>query len=134
MSIAKSKLSDLTILVVEDQPDTIEIVTRVFEFYGTEVHSAHNGEEALEKLSSLIPDMILCDLAMPVMDGWVLISHIRKIPRFVDIPVIALTAFGESGDKERALSLGFTSYISKPIMPVDLLKHIQNSLKLSAAT
>lgn len=124
MSTAYSSISHLTILVVDDEPDSIEVVTEVLEFYGATVHNAYDGEQALDILSRVKPDLILCDLSMPKVDGWGLLSAIRKDLTLAEIPVIALTAHAMAGDKERGLAAGFTSYLTKPISALTLVADI----------
>lgn len=119
---AKSSLSELSVLVVDDEPDSLDGVTSVLEFYGASVYNASNGQEAAELLESIEPpDLILSDLSMPVMDGWALIAHIRQTPRLSAIPVIALTAHAMIGDRERGLRAGFTSYLTKPVSALTLV-------------
>jgi CheY-like chemotaxis protein len=121
---AGSKISHLTILVVDDEPDSIEVVEEVLTFYGACVYHAGNGEEALNLLKTVCPDLILSDLSMPEMDGWALLSAIRRNPALADVPVIALTAHAMSGDRERALAAGFNSYLGKPISALTLVSDL----------
>lgn len=124
MSTAKSSISHLTVMVVDDEPDSVAVATEVLEFYGATVYNASDGEQALEILSRVKPDLILSDLSMPKVDGWALLSAIRTDPILADVPVIALTAHAMTGDKERGLAAGFTSYLTKPISPLTLVGDI----------
>lgn len=124
MSGARSSISHLTVLVVDDEPDSISVATEVLEFYGATVYSANDGEQALAILSRVKPDLILSDLSMPKVDGWGLLSAIRTDPALEDVPVIALTAHAMTGDKERGLAAGFTSYLTKPMSPLTLVGDI----------
>lgn len=124
MSNAVSYISQWVVLVVDDEPDSIDLVTEVLGFYGAEVHNAGNGKEAIAVLARITPDLVLSDLSMPVMDGWGLLSYIRKSPDLAAMPVIALTAHAMSGDKDRAMAIGFTSYLTKPINALTLVKDI----------
>lgn len=124
MSTAISSISHLTVLVVDDEPDSIEVVTEVLEFYGAIVHYAYDGEQALAVLSRVKPNLILSDLSMPKIDGWGLLSAIRTDPALAEVPVIALTAHAMTGDRERGLAAGFTSYLTKPLSPLTLVSDI----------
>jgi CheY-like chemotaxis protein len=124
MSIASSQISHITVLIVDDEPDSIEVATEVLEFSGATVYSAADGEQAIEILSRVKPDIILSDLSMPKVDGWALLSAIRTDPILADVPVIALTAHAMTGDKERGLAAGFTSYLTKPISALTLVDDI----------
>lgn len=119
-----SRITEWEILVVDDEPDSIAVVTEVLEFYGALVHNASNGVEALEMLQTINPDVILSDLSMPQMDGWALLSNIRKDPRLSAIPVIALTAHAMPGDAQRGLAVGFSAYLTKPISVMTLIQDL----------
>lgn len=115
-----SRVSNWVVLVVDDEPDSIYLVTEVLNFYGATVYGAKDGVEALAMLERITPDVVLTDLSMPRMDGWTLISKIREHPTMSTLPVVALTA-GYAGDRERGLAAGFTSFLNKPIKAVTLL-------------
>lgn len=119
-----------TILVVDDEPDSIEVASDVLRFHGATVYSASNGQKAIEKLDSMMsrPTFVLTDLSMPEMDGWALLSEIRKRPHFAGMPVVALTAHAMKGDAERALAAGFTAYLTKPLSPFSLIEDIMEQL------
>jgi CheY-like chemotaxis protein len=124
MSSAKSKLSDMTIIIVDDEPDSVMVASDLLGFYGAKVHTACNGREALDLLQTVQPDLVISDIAMPTMDGWDLITAIRQNPATADIPVLALTAHALITEKERGLKLGFTSYLVKPISALTLISDI----------
>ena len=117
-------ISDWMVLVADDEPDSIELITEVMEYQGASVRSATNGREALALLEHFKPTMILTDLSMPEVDGWAVLARVRKNPEFADIPVIALTAHAMTGDVERGLAAGFTGYITKPISPLSLVNDV----------
>jgi CheY-like chemotaxis protein len=119
-----SRISNWTVLVVDDEMDSIEVVTEVLQFYGATVHNASNGVHALELLQTVTPDLILSDLSMPQMDGWALLSNIRKNERLAEVPVIALTAHAMTGDAQRGMAAGFTAYLTKPVSVVSLIQDL----------
>jgi CheY-like chemotaxis protein len=124
MMNATSRITNWTVVVVDDEMDSIEVVTEVLEFYGATVHTASNGVNALEVLQTVTPDLILSDLSMPQMDGWALLSNIRKNERLAGIPVIALTAHAMTGDEQRGMAAGFTAYLTKPVSVVSLIQDL----------
>lgn len=117
-------ISHWTVLAVDDEPDSLEVVMEVLEFYGATVHTASDGLRALEMLVTVQPDLILTDLSMPNLDGWGLLAAVRRDPKLAGIPIVALTAHAMAGDEERAMAAGFTSYITKPISPLSLIEEI----------
>ncbi len=103
------------IRVAEDRETSSELVRTVLENAGYAVVEAGNGLDALRQARESRPDLIILDLHMPGLDGFGVIEELRRDERFAATPVMALTASAMQGDSERALSSGFTGYISKPI-------------------
>lgn len=103
------------ILVAEDRPASLELIRTVLEAAGYEVIEAMDGQQALEKALENPADLLLLDLQMPKLDGFGVVSLLRRDPRFRDTPIVALTASAMQGDRERALAAGFSSYITKPV-------------------
>jgi two-component system cell cycle response regulator len=117
------------IVLIDDDAPSLEISQILLEHYGASVHTATNGEAGLMLINQIKPKVVITDLSMPVMDGWVLHNRIRSNPDLARIPVIALTAHAMVGDKEKVMEAGFTSYISKPIMPATFVKEFVTILK-----
>lgn len=103
------------ILVAEDRPASLELIRTVLESAGYEVIEAMDGQQAVEKASENSVDLILLDLQMPKLNGFDVVTHLRRDPRFQSTPIVALTASAMQGDRERALAAGFSSYITKPV-------------------
>ncbi len=103
------------ILIVEDNETNQLLVGSVLERDGFRVELACNAEEALEKLGTSAPDLILMDVQMPGMDGLSLTRRLKADRKTAAIPVVALTALAMPGDKERTLDAGCAGYIQKPI-------------------
>lgn len=103
------------ILVAEDRPASLELICTVLEAAGYEVIEAMDGQQAVEKALENPADLLLLDLQMPKLDGFGVVSLLRRDPRFRNTPIVALTASAMQGDRERALAAGFSSYITKPI-------------------
>ena len=90
--------------------------------------TAENGREALEILDESVPDMIICDVMMPEMDGYSLVQHIRKEPTTNRIPVLFLSAKGQSQDRVKGLNEGADVYMVKPFEPEELVAQVESSL------
>ncbi len=117
------------LLLIDDDPNLILLVKDYLEFRGYEVITADNGKEALHTLSQDLPDMIICDIMMPEMDGYGLIEHVRQDVRTSWIPVLFLSAKGQSQDRIKGLNLGADVYMVKPFEPEELVAQVESSLK-----
>lgn len=116
-------------MLVDDDPNLILLVKDYLEFRGYDVVTAENGREALDKLEKQLPDLIICDVMMPEMDGYTLVRHVREDPRTSWIPVLFLSAKGQSQDRVKGLSTGADVYIVKPFEPEELVAQVESSLK-----
>lgn len=103
------------ILVVEDNPTNRLLIRNVLKYYGYEVLEAADGKEGVSMAIEHLPDLILMDLQMPVMDGFRASYMLKNDPSTKHIKIIALTAFAMKGDREKVLEAGFDEYIPKPI-------------------
>lgn len=131
--LALGDVASWKVLVVDDEPDNLELVTKVLSFKGATVQTATDGEEGLEALKTFAPGLILLDLSMPVMDGWRMFELLRADESKRHIPVIALTAHAMMGDKERIMSTGFNGYIAKPFRLNTFLAEIMRCLNEHSA-
>lgn len=104
-----------TILYVEDNPDNRNLIRRVLNAEGFEVVEASHADQAIKKLEKEMVDLILMDINMPEMDGYTLTAKIRKMDKFTNIPIVAVTANVMHGDREKSLEAGCDGYIQKPI-------------------
>jgi CheY-like chemotaxis protein len=100
------------------------VARRLVKKTGATVYTASNGEEGLEQVRQVPPHFIISDLSMPVMDGWIFIQMLNDNRATAQIPVIALTAHGMAGDRERAMQAGFVNYITKPLDPSKFLEQL----------
>jgi two-component system response regulator VicR len=118
------------IMVVDDEPDVVDLVKLVLESDGFNVVTAYSGKEALEKINKEMPDLVLLDIMMPGMDGWEVYSRIRANPKTKDIPVAMLTAKSQSIDKMIGLHVvKVNDYITKPFGRSELLERVKRILK-----
>lgn len=122
-------ITSWSVLIVDDEPDNLEIVAESLVFFGLSVKIARNGLEGLDLLKEFSPDLILLDLSMPKMDGWEMRSRVKADPVNRDIPVVALSAHAMAGDKERALQAGFDGYLTKPVNIMTILGDIRSTLE-----
>ena len=121
------------LLVVEDVPDTLNLVEITLRFKGYRVVTATNGQEALKAIEEERPSIIITDILMPRMDGFTLVHRLRVHPETRDIPVIFLSAtYVAPEDKEFALAIGATQFLEKPIDIEELLSTVANLLDKSA--
>ncbi|HCA79159.1 MAG TPA: response regulator [Bacteroidetes bacterium] len=114
------------VLLVEDEEELTAIVGVVFEEEGYEVRKSNSAEAALELCQSYRPDIIICDVKMGKMDGFMLLEKLKAAERLKDVPFIFLTAFDESQARKKGLNLGAVAYIAKPFDIEDLLKTVRN--------
>ena len=113
------------ILLVEDNPENRDMLSRRLIRRGFEIEFAEDGEEAVRKAKQAAPALILMDLSLPVMDGWEATRRIKADAETASIPVIALTAHAMSSDRERALNAGCDDYDTKPVDLERLLGKMQ---------
>jgi CheY-like chemotaxis protein len=126
-----SILNGLRVLVVDDNVDTLELVTIILGEYGTEVITAASATEAIEAITQgarsasaqLKPNILISDIAMPGVDGYSLIRKVRTLSseRGGQIPAIALTAYASEEERTRILDAGFQMHIPKPVEPSELV-------------
>lgn len=117
------------ILLVEDNPATADVMKKALEFLGYDLVVAQDGEEAVEKADSSMPDLILMDISLPKMDGLQATSLIRKSPKAANIRILAATARALPGDREKCLRAGCDDYIAKPFTHRELGNAIKRLLK-----
>jgi PAS domain S-box-containing protein len=119
-------LTDIQVLVVDDDADTREFVAFLIEQYGATAIAVNSAREALVALTRFKPDLLLSDIGMPEMDGYMLMQQLRSLPpeRGGQIPAIALTAYAGEIDYQQAMAAGFQKHIAKPVEPAKLAEAI----------
>ncbi|HSE97247.1 MAG TPA: ATP-binding protein, partial [Blastocatellia bacterium] len=125
------RLDDHGILVVDDEPDTRELLTAILSQCGAQVKAAASSRAALDVLAGWEPDLMILDIGMPEEDGFELIKKVRAsdTERGRQIPALALTGYARHEDQKRALSSGFQLYITKPVEPDHLIRSVADLLK-----
>src|SRR3989344_6325701 len=112
------------ILVADDDFDNRTIIRDALEAASYEVVMAANGEEALEKIASERPELVLLDLSMPRVNGWEVAKRVREDAALEDMPIIAFTAHALAGEELKAKEAGCDDYMSKPCRPQEVLERI----------
>jgi CheY-like chemotaxis protein len=111
----EQKKSKCRIVVADDNPDSAASLAMMLRILGHDVQTAHNGQQAVELASTFLPDVMLLDIGMPVMDGYEAAQHVRKNPELAHIILVALTGWGQDDDKRQAEEAGFNHHVTKPI-------------------
>lgn len=121
------------VLVVDDYEDAREMYAEYLQYSGFRVAQARTGVEALEKAFELLPDLILMDLSLPVMDGWEATRRLKADARTKAIPVVALTGHALAGHSEVARKAGCDAFVTKPCLPDALVVEVKRVLEQSRA-
>lgn len=119
----------MRILVIEDNPANLELMTYLLNAFGHTTTTATDGEEGVEAALRIMPDLILCDMAMPRLDGYGVAMRLKKYRRLEGIPLIAVTASAMVGDRDKVLASGFDGYITKPITPETFVAEVESYRK-----
>ena len=122
-----------TILLIEDNLEIRENTSELLELEGYTVISTVNGKAGYQKALELKPDLILCDIMMPEMNGYEVFEELRSNPDTSHIPFIFITASAEKSEVQKGLNMGAAGYVSKPFTEGELLDAIRNSLKESSS-
>ena len=121
------------ILLVDDEPDIVEFLKYNLEMNGYDVIAGYDGIQALNKLSEN-PDLIILDIMMPHLDGFEVYNKIRENEKFINIPIIFLTAKSGEIDEIKGLELGASDYIQKPVSPKKLVARVKSNLRKSGVS
>jgi CheY-like chemotaxis protein len=119
------------VVIIDDEPDNLDLVVETLSYYGVTVHASNDGESGIELVKQVEPNLILLDLSMPDVDGWEVHRRIRAMPSAVDVPIVAMTAHAMVGDRERVMAAGFDGYMTKPIRVPNLVKDIRAAIEES---
>ena len=114
-NIPPDLLEGWDIVVIDDEPDSLELARYILDFYGANVHTAVDGKDGIALVEQVKPRFVISDLSMPEMDGWEFLRELKSAVAIQEVPVIALTAHAMKGDRERAISAGFHNYLTKPL-------------------
>lgn len=121
-------MSDVRILVVEDELDGQEVVSTILEINGLFADVVGNAEAALQRLSQHVYNMAIIDIALPDMDGWQLLHEIRQHNALAQLPCVAITAYHDSSVKQKSIDVGFDAYLPKPLNADNLITTVDKLL------
>ena len=113
------------VLIIEDNATNMELMVYLLKAFGYEPLLASDGEAGIKIARQQTPDLILCDIHLPKLDGYGVIAVLRTDPGLSAVPIIAVTALAMVGDREKLLASGFDGYIEKPIEPETIISQIE---------
>jgi two-component system cell cycle response regulator len=122
------------ILIIEDNPANIELMSFLLSAYGHAPLSAADGPRGVAAARSERPDLIACDVNLPGMDGFAVLAELKGDPALAGVPILAVTALAMTGDREKVLAAGFDGYISKPIEPESFVAELEAFLITAPAS
>jgi two-component system cell cycle response regulator len=121
------------ILVIEDNPENLELMSYLLRAFGHAVTTARDGEEGLAAARANNADLIVCDVNLPKMDGYAIVRALKADPASRTVPLLAVTALAMVGDRDKVLASGFDGYIAKPIEPTAFVHQVEEFLPASSA-
>jgi CheY-like chemotaxis protein len=122
------------ILIADDNPSNVELLEVYLSDFDCEIAVAVDGRDTLDKVAQFQPDLILLDIMMPKLSGFEVCKKVKSDPRTSNIMILMVTALNELGDIERAVAAGCDDFLSKPVNKLELLKRVDNMLKLRFVT
>jgi CheY-like chemotaxis protein len=130
MSQSSSATSPSRILIADDNVANRELLEAYLAEVDCEIETSVDGQDTLDKIASFQPDLVLLDVMMPKLSGFEVCKQVKSNPETSRVMVLMVTALGELGDIERAVAAGTDDFLSKPVQKVQLLKRVENMLKL----
>lgn len=134
MNMLNDEISSASILIVDDTPENLNILSAILKKKGYNVRPVPNGELALKAAENMVPDLILLDILMPGMNGFEVCQELKKNEKLREIPVIFISALSEIEDKVKAFSIGGVDYITKPFQIEEVNARVETHLKLRKLT
>jgi two-component system alkaline phosphatase synthesis response regulator PhoP len=129
-SNTESFVPQSTVLIVDDNPQNVELLCAFLESLPVKIVTAANGLEALQQVTEHNPDLILLDVMMPHMSGFQVCQRLKGDPKTRDIQILMVTALNELGDIERATECGTDDFVSKPVNKFELLTRVKSLLRV----
>jgi len=120
------------VLIIEDNPANLELMTYLLRAFGHHTLSACDGEAGLEAARSQSVDLIVCDIQIPKINGFEVAKRLKSDPMLRKIPLVAVTAFAMVGDRDKVMAAGFDGYIAKPIVPERFVRQLEAFLPSAA--
>ena len=126
----EQEVRDSVILIADDTEQNVELVQAYLDELGCKIETAFDGQETLDKVASVKPDLILLDIMMPKVSGFEVCRKLKADPATASIPICMVTALNEEGDIERAVEAGTDDFLSKPINRWELLTRVRSLLRV----
>lgn len=126
-------MSEATVLIVDDNDSSRRMYAKALQHYGYQVLQAADGAEGVSIARAELPDLILMDIAMPVLDAWGAMRLLQDSAETAEIPVIALTGFSSEGDRAGAVKAGFRGFLPKPCEPQRVVAEVQRLIGAKGA-
>ena len=123
-------MQPFSLLIVDDEPDNFDVLEAFLDSDGYELHYAASGQNALDCLEIVQPDLILLDVMMPVMDGIEVCRRLKTLSRWQSVPIIMVTALGTKEDLAECLEAGADDFISKPVNRLELRARVRSMLRI----
>lgn len=117
-----------TIVIADDEPHVLRSLEFILKKQGYNVVTATNGEEALDRVKEIDPDLVFLDIQMPKMDGNSVLRHLRDDPKYQDLYIVMITAKGQEADRLNSLESGANEYVTKPYSPRKLVGRVKEIL------
>jgi two-component system cell cycle response regulator len=117
-------------VLIEDHPDNMELMAYLLKAAGYSYRCAMDGAQGLAAIRHERPDLVVCDLQMPFMDGFEVLQHLREDPSLCHTPIVAVTALSMPEDRQKVLRAGFNGYFSKPIEPENFVAQLETWLPI----
>jgi CheY-like chemotaxis protein len=118
----------IRVLVVEDNPESLELMRYLLHAFGYQALICDNGKDGVATARRAQPDLVICDINMPELDGYGVLRELKHDPTLREIRLVAVTALAMVGDREKVLAAGFDGYIAKPIDPMTFVSSVQEFL------
>lgn len=122
-----------TALLIEDNEQNRYLATFLMEQRGYAVVAAADGRRGIEIAGTFVPEVILLDIQLPTMDGYAVAQALRQIPALARVPIVAVTSYAMTGDRERALAAGCSGYIEKPIDPETFVTEVEGIIAMTSS-
>ena len=116
------------VLLIEDNQDNLDLMVYLFQAFGYSPLVARDGEEGMALGRRERPDLIVCDIQIPKLDGYGVVRELKRDAQLRPVPLVAVTAYAMVGDRERLLNAGFDGYLGKPILPHSFVQQIEEFL------
>jgi CheY-like chemotaxis protein len=131
--LASTPLHTKRVLVIDDNADAASLLSSLLQHIGHETRVALDGVEALRIVEGFAPDLVLCDIGLPGMDGFELVQRLRLIAACAAIPIVAISGYAGIADRERAMRAGFSDHFAKPFEAARLTELLASLVRASEA-